>query len=288
MRRVVFATAVLLVALQAWSGETLSAGLSVEPGGILLQDVPVGEARSVVESSGISFVVHNRDNARREYRISVHKPSNAGNGNWPRGYCEIPDPSWIRPLPEVLIIEPESSASFDVVVEIPGDRRLSNQKWAATLAVEGTPVAGTNVALALYPLLQIETTPQGSPETGPLGDLAVAPATLRGGGGSGPISFTIYNNSSEEQDYMLRVGSPGGKIPVSPGLNAAGDHLFVRPRRQTLRLKAGESETVLVDVNEEAYGPLPGAWEQLVFVEGQKGECTFVRFQLVDEQVVRK
>lgn len=288
MRRVVFVAAILLVALQAWSGEALSAGLSVEPGGILLQDVPVGEARSVVESSGISFVVYNRDNARREYRISVHKPSNAGNGNWPRGYCEIPDPSWIRTVPEVLIIEPESSASFDVVVEIPDDRSLSNQKWAATLAVVGTPLAGTNVALALYPLLQIETTPHESPETGPFGELAVAPATLRSGAVSGPIPFKVYNNSSEEQDYMLRVSSPGGKIPVSPGLNAAGDHLFIKPRRQTLRLKAGESETVLLDVNGDTWGALPGAWEQLVFVEGQKGDCTFVRFQLVDEQIVRK
>jgi hypothetical protein len=170
-----FPATVLAISLLLPTGETRAAGLRIEPGGLLIQDVPVGEARSVVESSKIAFVVYNRDSITHRYRISAHRPSNAGNGKWPRGYDEIPDASWIIPTPGVIEVQAGSSASFDVVIDLPADDRLYNQKWAVTMSVEGEPVKGRNVALALYPVLQIETRSKGPRDGRPHGAVAADP-----------------------------------------------------------------------------------------------------------------
>jgi hypothetical protein len=150
-------TTITLVVSLGSTGDVSAAGLSIEPGGLLLQDVPLGQARSIAGVSGISFVVHNRDGIAHEYHITVHKPSKTGAGKWTEGYCEIPDVSWVKPVPDILTIPPDSSASFDITIELPDDAELYNQKWEVTLAVESAPIPGLNVALALYPSIQIET-----------------------------------------------------------------------------------------------------------------------------------
>ena len=285
MNRIALAPAtVLAITLSAWSGESGAAGLRIEPGGLLIQDVPVGETRSVVESSGIAFVVYNRDNVPHVYRISAHRPSQAGNGKWPRGYCEIPDPSWIVPTPDVLEIPAGSSASFDVLVRLPEDDRLHNQKWAVTLEVKSDPVKDRNVALALYPSLQIETLTGELPDVRPFGKVAVAPATLRVNGESEPPSFGVYNNDSEPHGYRIHVVPAGGKIPASPGLSSVALPGLVVPQTESIWIEPGGMVRVSLEIDQDA-GPVEGlrAWEQLVFIESEAGQCTFVRLQMAAE-----
>jgi hypothetical protein len=166
MRRSATFAVILLAALLLGHGYSYAAGLSMVPGGLLVQDVPVGAARSVAESSGISFVVYNRDTVSHEYHIAAHRPSETGNGKWAKGYSEIPDASWITPVPHVLVIPAGESRSFDVRIQLPDDESLYGRKWAVTLAVESAPAPGANVALALYPAIQIETrtVPEDDPD----------------------------------------------------------------------------------------------------------------------------
>lgn len=280
-RTALFPAAVLAISLLICAGDSDAAGLRVEPGGLLIQKVPVGEARSVVESVEMAFVVYNRDSIPHSYCISAHRPSRTGNGKWPRGYDEIPDASWIVPTPDVLEIPAGSSASFDVVIEVPDDARLYNQKWAVTMAVEGKPVKGRNVALALYPMLQIETRPKELSDGRPHGAVAVAPATIQVNGKKEPLSFEVYNNDTEPHDYLIHVAPAGGKIPASPGLRSVAVQGLVVPKMKSVRIEAGGVEQVLVDVypavaEAEEFQP----WEQLVFVESENGQCTFVRLQM--------
>lgn len=275
---------VLAITILAWASESDAAGLRIEPGGLLIQDVPVGEAQSVVESSGVAFVVYNRDSIPHKYHISSNRPSEAGSGKWPKGYCEIPDPSWIVPTPHVLEIPADSSASFDVLIKLPDDEQLHNQKWAVTLAVQGKPVKGRNVALALYPLLQIETRTSGLSGARPFGKVAVAPATLRVNGEIEPPSFDVYNNDSEAHGYRIHVAPAGGKIPASPGLRSLALPGLVIPQQENIWIEAGGMMRVSLTVDHNAAGvDGPRAWEQLVFVECETGQCTFVRLQMAAE-----
>lgn len=283
MRVCAVMAAIFLAALAVGTRDAGAAGLTVEPGGLLIQDIPVGEARSVAEASGISFVVHNRDDMRHSYVISANRPSQAGNGAWPQGYCEIPDVSWIRPVPDELTIEPGSSGKFDLVIDLPEDARLYNQKWAVTLSVESVPVPGVNVALALYPMLQIETRPLGAAEARPLGAIAVAPSTLRTNEAAEPFAFEVYNNDSEPHGYLIQVGSSGRKIPGSPGLAVAAGERYLVPRSERLWVEAGGKGTVVLDIDPEAVKKRPDFWEQLVFVLSESGDCTFVRCQMVPD-----
>ena len=280
-RFALLAAAIPAIGLMVWTGVPGATGLRIEPGGLLIQDVPIGEARSVVESSEIEFTLYNRDDISHLYRISAHRPSEAGNGKRPRGYDEIPDPSWVIPTPNVLEIPAGSSGSFDVVIDLPEDERLYNQKWAVTLAVEGRPVKGRNVALALYPALQIETRPRGPAETRPHGAVAVAPATLEADGDETPLSFEVYNNDTEPHDYLIHVEPASGKIPPSPGLSAVAVDGLVVPKMKKLSIGPGGTAQVLVKIDRAvagAEGLRP--WEQLVFVESENGLCTFVRLRM--------
>jgi hypothetical protein len=277
---IAFSAAVMAIGLLASGGESLASGLKIEPGGLLVQEVPVGEARSLVESSGMKFVVYNHDDIPRLYRVSAHRPSDTGNGKWPRGYSEIPDASWIVPTPDVLEIPADSSASFDVLIQLPDDARLYNQKWAVTLEVESDHVNGKNVALALYPIVQIETRANALSDSRPLGAVAVAPATLRANGRGEPLSFAVYNNDSEPHDYLVHVEPAAGKIPPSPGMSSANSRGLVIPKPERFRIEPGGAAQVLLEVDpgaDETEGPQP--WEQLIFVESESGQCTFVRLQ---------
>jgi hypothetical protein len=283
MSRISIIAAALFAALAVQAPDALAAGLTVEPGGLLIQDIPIGEARSVVEASGISFVVYNRDEIGHSYVVSAHRPSRAGNGAWPSGYCEIPDASWIRPVPETLTIPPGSSAVFDLEIEVPDDAHLYNQKWAATLSIESVPVPGVNVALALYPCIQIETVAREGAQARPLGAIAVAPAVLRANAAQEPLAFEVYNNDTVPHGYLIQVGSSGGKIPGSPGLTAAEQNHYLIPRSERLWVEAGGKGTVLLDIDPETVKRRPDFWEQLVFVRSESGDCTFVRCQMIPE-----
>jgi len=277
MRRGTLLLTLLIAGLVARPAPVRAAGLAIEPGGLLLQDVPVGQARSVEQASGIRFVVSNRDDVEHEYTIYCARPSQTGNGRWPRGYAEIPDPRWVRPDQGSLVVPPGGERSFDVIIEIPEAEEHYNQKWAVTVAVEGEPAPGSNVALALYPMIQIETPAKRCDAARPLGSVAVAPAVLNATPEGEPVEFEIYNNDAAAHDYWIRIDSPGGKAPATPGLSpSAPERLAVRAP-QKVRVPAWGSAKVEIEFHPAA--AITGAWEQLVFVESDAGDCTFVRLQ---------
>ncbi|MCJ7507595.1 MAG: hypothetical protein MUO85_02540, partial [candidate division Zixibacteria bacterium] len=70
----------------------LATGLGIEPGQILIQNVPPGISYDIFENTGIKLKVINQDIVPHIYSIRSAKPSEIG--TWLKGYLEIPDPSW--------------------------------------------------------------------------------------------------------------------------------------------------------------------------------------------------
>src|SRR3989338_7030897 len=75
-------------------GPKPSLGLSVQPGGLLIQYVKIGETYDLYEKSGIALIIENKDINPHTYILTTSKPSQVGNKKWLKGYLEIPEPSW--------------------------------------------------------------------------------------------------------------------------------------------------------------------------------------------------
>src|SRR3972149_1895593 len=97
----------------------LGAGLTVEPGGLLLQKVPLGEVYDLSKESGITLKIHNRNDSKRTYRIFARKPSAAGSGQWTEGYQEIPDQGILSFDKSEVTIEPQGIGEVRLYLKIP-------------------------------------------------------------------------------------------------------------------------------------------------------------------------
>lgn len=129
----------------------------MEPGGLLIQKVPLGEVYDIFEESGITLKIYNELDSPITYKISAKRPSETGNGRWMRGYQEIPDPGWLSFSSGEVTIEAHGVGEVKMYLKIPPERDYYNQHWAVTVAVEGQPKAGEVFALAAYLPFEIET-----------------------------------------------------------------------------------------------------------------------------------
>ena len=87
----------LLCGFYAGAGTALEAkkniGLSVEPGWLLIRNVPVGQLYDVDYWTKTRFKVHNGSDKPRRYRLKADKPDKVG-VKVLKGYAGIPDPAW--------------------------------------------------------------------------------------------------------------------------------------------------------------------------------------------------
>jgi len=148
----IFFIFIMLNVVPAWGG-----GLTVEPGGLLIQQVSPGETYDLLSSTGISIKIYNRLDRPAAYRISAHKPSEAGNGRWKQGYREIPDSAWLSFDKNEVLVEKNGMSEVKLFLKVPDNAAYYNQHWAVTVAIEGIATPEDSFAMAVYLPFEIET-----------------------------------------------------------------------------------------------------------------------------------
>lgn len=133
-----------------------ASGLKVQPGGLLIQNVPPGVEFDVSKSAGIMLEIFNNNDGEHVYTITSKTPSQAG-FSVTVGYLDIPDPSWFHYSKNEVRIPANGSASVRMLISIPNDERYIGKKWEVIIAVEGKSTGGETFALAAFPRIQIET-----------------------------------------------------------------------------------------------------------------------------------
>ena len=129
----------------------------MEPGGLLIQQVSIGETYDLHNGTGISLKVYNRQDRPAAYRISAHKPSAAGSSRWMPGYMEIPDSSWLSFDKNEVTIEQQGVGEVNLYLKVPDDAVYYNQHWAVTVSIEGVATPEEAIAMAAYLPFEIET-----------------------------------------------------------------------------------------------------------------------------------
>lgn len=73
MTRIKFINIILFVVLLL-SSKLYSSELYVDPGTILIQNIPLGKLCTFKELTNIDFTIHNKDTITHTYSLSTHPP----------------------------------------------------------------------------------------------------------------------------------------------------------------------------------------------------------------------
>jgi len=289
-------------------GIVLAAGLQIEPGQILLQNVPPSTSYDIFEKTGIKLKVINQDTVAHTYAITSAKPSKVSTGTWLGGYLEIPDPSWFYLEKNELTIGPNDTGYVKMYLKIPNEEKYYNQHWAVTIPIEGKRGKGqVQIMLALYPEFLIETENKESVGERPDGLIGLEPSIVPLEnvqlGKTAKAKVTIYNNDKVAHTYRLNAIIPElisetkkQAISPSPGYSWIPDAKWIKLKPgnilgifspvKTVTVKPGKNASFPIEVvvprNDNYYGQ---KWEVIIMAEPEKGEALagqagFVRLRI--------
>ena len=282
----------LLATLLLLSGghEAYSAGLAVEPGGLLIQHLKPGERYDLEARSGLRLKIVNQSTQQRTFRIRVGGPEELGINRWTVGYSPIPDPGWFSVEPSELVLLPQGTGYAKMFVNIPADASYANQHWVVALAIQAQPGPGEALALALKPVYYLETESREGAVNLAADPLAISPTILKclevkrsknqqllcG-------ELMIYNGDGRSHTYCISSALPekemtaGQKINPSPGFSwlANPSSVLVEPDR--FALEPHQSRIATVQLNRLA---AITNREALLWVRPDKGSARFVRLQI--------
>lgn len=273
----------------AW-GEKKDIGLSVQPGWLLMRDVPVGQLYDLERRTKIRFEIRNGSDRSRRYSLKADKPDKIG-VKVLKGYSGIPDPAWFWFEKKEVLVPANGAEEIKMFVRIPDAEKYCNQKWAVGIDVEGKPETGEGLVLAVSPVFYIETEARADLKEKPAGLLALAPATSimqNAGIGNGKTAATImvYNNDSRQHLYKISSIIPSAEpgcqvITPSPGFSWIPEKEWLKPGISALTIGPFEQESITVNLHiPEKTDALNQRREGIVLVESDEGPADFARVQI--------
>ena len=286
-RGVLIGAAVTLSAMAV--GAVFAMGMRVQPGGALLQGIPVGERRELP----VPLVIFNDDDAPHVVTVSACKPSAAG-GRPKRGYTEIPDAAWMTFQPDAVEAPARGTGSIKMFLSVPADKKLLNQHWSLCLAVRSKTGKGEQIGLAIYPRLEIETA-CGVTDIPPAGDFGITPSVLafekiRPGSKAPPLICRVWNNTKKRHGFRLSIhGKPAkDKKPVvalSGGRTWISDLSWVALEKTEVEVGPGKSVEIGIRVTVPGVVEnCGGAWEAILLFTRDDGAEAFARVRITTLQ----
>lgn len=270
-------------------------GLAVEPGGMLVQYVPIGITYDFTKEVGIPLRIYNKDGQLHTYVLSVSKPSEVGTKKWVKGYLEMPDPAWIWFDKSEVTIEANATAKVNMFLAVPKAEKYYNQHWAVSLGIKGKPEAGQALALALHPRIEVETLSKKDVRERPDGVISTVPSVLLfkniSLGKKEKLALKIFNNDEKNHRYQITPAifpsdSKTRQIVPSPTYSWIPDERWIKPAKRWMDVNAQEVKKLTVEVKipkEKEYHRKN--WEAILFIEPEeKGALSgFARIQIQTE-----
>lgn len=131
--------ALLLVALGCFflPQTSWAIGLEVDPGEIVIKDIPLGEVVKVSELGGekMKLRIENKGGSAYTYTIDI-LPTSDTTSKLKEGYRDIPDISWIWPENKEVRIAGKSSKEVELYLKIPKTEEYYNKKYQAIIEVK--------------------------------------------------------------------------------------------------------------------------------------------------------
>lgn len=110
-------------------------GIAMKFVDITLENVEPGVSFSIRQLKNLPLVVVNLEDEAVDIAASIEYPDER---EMKEGYVPMPDPNWVRILPDRFHLGPKASASADVFISIPNDPKLIGHHYEAIIWVHTT------------------------------------------------------------------------------------------------------------------------------------------------------
>lgn len=124
-RQLLMAGGILSVSSLLWAK-----GIAVRFVDIVLEKVPPGTHVNLRVYKNLPLVVINNDDEDMDVAVEVVLPDEK---EMKEGYEPIPDPTWIKVIPDRYHLGPRASASSDVIITVPDDPQYLNHHYEAII-----------------------------------------------------------------------------------------------------------------------------------------------------------
>jgi hypothetical protein len=265
-------------------------GLSVEPGGLLIQKVPVGQLYDMDYWMKMRFKIYNESDKPRRYVLKVDKPVKVG-VKVLKGYSGIPNPSWFWFEKNEVLVPANGTEEIKMFLRVPNEEKYCNQKWAVGIDVEGKPESEERLVLAVSPVFYIETETRSEVKEKPAGFLGLVPGTavlenVALGKSKNISKIKIYNNDNQPHFYKIDLIIPSAEsgkqvITPSPNFSWMPKKEWLKPDKSTLKIGPQEQKEITFDLDiPQKRDFLNQRWEGILFFESEEGLANFVRVQI--------
>lgn len=119
-------------------------GLAARFGDVILEGVETGRTYSLREAARVPLGVENRGDGPTEVVIEFGRPRA---GNIAGGYEAIPDPSWLKAVPDRLRMAPHSLGFVDLLLTLPDDPKLLKRHFQVTVKARSNDAGLLGVAV---------------------------------------------------------------------------------------------------------------------------------------------
>jgi hypothetical protein len=133
MRKVILVACILIT----MGVKAEAVGLAMRFSDVTLENVPPGTFMNLRTDKNLPMVILNQDDsAPVDVVIEAVSPEA---GELKDSYEPIPDPNWIRAVPNRFHLGPKASAATDVILQIPNDPKLIGRHFEVILWVHSDP-----------------------------------------------------------------------------------------------------------------------------------------------------
>ncbi|MDP3297138.1 MAG: hypothetical protein Q8N09_06030 [Thermodesulfovibrionia bacterium] len=296
MRKILFPIPIFLLFLLSFfvrdgtAQEKREIGLSVEPGGLLIQKVPIGQLYDMDYWIKMRFKIYNNSDKARRYTLRVDKAVKVG-VKVLKGYSDIPNPSWFWFEKNEILVPANSVEEIKMFLRIPDEEKYCNQKWAVGIDVEGKPEAEERLVLAVSPVFYIETENRAEVKEKPAGFLGLVPGTVvlenvALGRSKTIAKIKVYNNDSSPHLYKISSIIPSAEqgrqvISPSPNFSWLPKKEWLKLDKSTLKIGPQEEKEIVLDLDiPKKKEFINQRWEGVLFFESEEGLANFVRVQI--------
>jgi len=112
-------------------------GLAVDPGEVILKDVPLGKVVKVSEiaGEGMKLKITNKSDSAFTYTIDI-LPTAKTTAKLTKGYADIPKVSWITPETREVRVPAHSEKEVELYLKIPKSKKYYNKNYQAIIEVK--------------------------------------------------------------------------------------------------------------------------------------------------------
>lgn len=109
-------------------------GLAARFGDVILESAQPGRTYNLREAASVPFGIENRGDAQTEVVVEFERPPKE---RLAEGYEAIPDPSWLKALPDKMTLGAKAVGFFDLLLTIPDDPALTGRHFQVTVKAKG-------------------------------------------------------------------------------------------------------------------------------------------------------